>query len=80
MLHQCACCGGKVDSFNDDHEALEVQNEYGRVWYYYHPLCIDTLRSIERKLKVMGNPTKTVLPQNVVAIKGSWSGEKVLST
>lgn len=80
MLWQCACCGGKIDDQEDDHEAMEVKHEYGRTWHYYHPLCIDTLRSIERKLKDMGNPTKTVLPQNVVAIKGSWSGEKVPST
>ena len=79
MIHQCACCGGKVDSYNDDHEALEVQNEYGRVWYYYHPVCLDTLRSVERKLKDMGTPEKSSLPKKVVGIRGSWSGEQVPS-
>lgn len=80
MLHQCCKCGGKVDAFNDDHEALEVENEYGRVWYYYHVNCIDDLRAVARKLKDMGTPEKSTLPKKVVGIKGSWSGQAVHST
>lgn len=80
MLWQCACCGGKIDDQEDDHEAMEVKHEYGRTWHYYHPLCIDTLRSIERKLKDMGSPTKPSFSQNVVAIKGSWSRQPLHST
>jgi hypothetical protein len=80
MLWQCAHCGKQVDDQEDDHEAFEVSSRFGTHWHYYHVLCLDTLRSIERKLKVMGNPTKTVLPQNVVAIKGSWSATAVCPT
>lgn len=80
MLFQCAYCGKKIDDQEDDHEAMEVKHEYGRTWHYFHPLCIDTLRSIERKLKDMGSPTKPSFSQNVVAIKGSWSGQTVHST
>jgi len=80
MLWQCACCGGKIDDQEDSHEALEVQNEYGRNWHYYHVNCLDDLRSIERKLKELGTPTKSVLPQKVVGIRGSWSGQPLHST
>lgn len=80
MLWQCAYCGKKIDDQEDDHEALEVQNEYGRTWHYYHPLCLDTLRSIERKLKELGTPEKSSLPKKVVGIRGSWSRQPLHST
>ena len=80
MLWQCACCGGKIDDQEDDHEALEVQNDYGRIWDYYHPLCLDTLRSIERKLEELGTPEKSSLPKKVVGIRGSWSRQPLHST
>jgi hypothetical protein len=80
MLHQCCSCGNKIDTHNDDYESWEVEHEYGRTWLYFHPLCLDTLRSIERKLKELGTPTKSVLPQKVVGIRGSWSRQPLHST
>lgn len=75
---QCVCCGGKVDDQEDNFEALEVENEAGRIWYYYHTLCLDDLRTIERKLKDMGTPEKSPLPKKVRGSKGSWSGSSLL--
>lgn len=80
MLHQCCRCGKKIDDQEDDFEAMEVRNEYGRHWHYYHPLCLDDLRTIERKLKDMGIPSKTVFSQDVVGIKGTWSASAIHST
>ena len=46
MLHQCACCGGKVDTDNDSYE--EVHDE--KFSQFFHVLCWDTKQTIERKV------------------------------
>jgi len=78
MLWQCACCAKKIDDQEDDYEAMEVRNERGTTWYYFHPVCLDDVRSQEHKLKEMGKPPKQTIPKNVSSIKGSWSGQAVL--
>lgn len=78
MLWQCACCGKKIDDQEDNYEAMEVRNERGAVWYYFHVNCLDDLRATEQKRKSLGKATKSVLSQNVVAIKGSWTRQAVL--
>lgn len=80
MLWQCCGCAGKIDDQEDDYEALELEVPNGRVWHYWHALCLDTLRALERKRKELGTSEKPYVPQNVRSIAGSWSGEKVLST
>lgn len=79
-IWQCAHCGNRIDDQEDDHEAFEVCNQYGTHWHYFHVLCIDTIRTLERRRKELGTPEKSSLPKKVVGIRGSWSGEQVPST
>lgn len=78
MFWQCACCGGKINDQEDDYEAMEVRNERGTVWYYFHVNCLDDLRATEQKRKSLGKATKSVLSQKVVALKDSWTGQTLL--
>lgn len=78
MLWQCCGCARKIDDQEDDYEAMEVTNERGTVWYYFHPSCIDDVRSQERRLSAMGKTPKQTLPKKISSIKGSWSGQAVL--
>ena len=79
MLHQCACCGKKIDDQNDDWEAMEVEHDCNRNWLYLHVNCLDDLRTIERKCAELGTPSKTILSKKVVGIRGSWSGQPLHS-
>jgi len=79
MLWQCCVCGCKIDDQEDNYESMEVQNEYGRIWHYFHPVCLDDLRTIERKCAELGTPSKTILSKKVVGIRGSWSRQPLHS-
>lgn len=73
MIFQCCRCGKKIDNQEDDYEALEVENDVGRVWFHYHVLCLDDMRTIERRFKELGTPEKSPIPKNIRGIKGSWT-------
>mgnify|MGYP003461731648 FL=1 len=73
MLHQCACCGKKIDDQNDDWEALEVEHDFNRNWNYFHINCLDDLRTIERKFKELGTPEKSPLPKKVRGYRSSYA-------